>query len=779
MRPLPTIPARAQVLLARVVGLRFGSLRARIAVLYASLFAVVLALVVSLAVGGLTHFAQLSATRDLAANARVFDEILATRARQIDDQAEVLARDFGFREAVATNDAPTIASALTSLQARVRSDATFVLTLDGEVLAADQKGIPGTEELWARLDEGESRGIIQLDNGLALAAASPIEAPDLIGWLVISQRLDRAELDRLVELAPIELEASVVEARELPDWLQTARAGKVIERDEEDPALYYVSDLSVLQDGITPRLVLRHSLEKALAQFAWINWLLILLAMGGIVLVIGLSWQVARSVTEPLQQLDEATRRIGQRRQIALGIDTDDEIGRLARSFVNMAEAIEERERQIHIGLHDSLTGLASRKLFVERLGLALSQTREDSRLLLAFIDLDNFKVVNDTLGHPAGDALLRAVADRLRSDFPDALIARFGGDEFALMIDELDDRADLNALAERLKSSLVASMPIEGQEADCAASIGIAVAPADSNEVSTLMKRADLALYRAKEKGKATYHFFEPELDAHARLRSQTEQEMRAALERGEFELVYHPLYSLAEKRITGFEALVRWHHQSRGLVLPGEFIALAEETGLILPLGEWVLREACQQASAWPDDLTVSVNITPKHFNYSGLPSTIVQALSNSGLAAHRLEIEVTESIFTADTVKTTAILSAIRNLGVRISLDDFGTGYSTLHYLRNFPFDKIKIDKTFVDDLIKTGSNGHAVIRAITTLADALGMATLAEGVEDLIQLEALESEGCQNIQGYLFSKPVTADEVAGLLHKDAGSHRRLRA
>ena len=775
MIPLPGLAQRALTLLRRR---RFGSLQTRIAVLYASLFAAVLALIVSIASNEVSRFAELGAARDLAANARVFDEILATRARQMGDQADVLARDFGFREAVATDDAATIASALASLEARVRSDAAFVLTLDGTVLAADRTGIPAPEDLWARLDAGGRNGIIASGKGLALAAAAPIEAPDLIGWLVIAQPLDRAELDRLVELAPIALEARVVEAGDLPRWLQSARTGGVTKREEAEPALYYVSDLAVLQDGIAPRLVLRHSLQQSLAQFARLNGLLVMLAMGGIVLVLGLSWQVARSLTGPLQQLDEATRMIGQRREIALGIDTDDEIGRLARSFVSMVEAIEERERQIHIGLHDSLTGLATRKLFVERLGLALLQTRPDSRLLLAFVDLDNFKVVNDTLGHPAGDALLRAVADQLRKDFPEALIARFGGDEFAIMFDGLDEAADLERLAEALKASLVASIPVEGQKADCSASIGIAVAPADGHEVSTLMKRADLALYRAKDKGKATFHFFEPALDAHARQRSETEQDMRAAIERGEFELVYHPLYSLGRQRITGFEALVRWHHPTRGLVAPGDFIALAEETGLILPLGEWVLREACRQASTWPGDLTVSVNITPKHFNYSGLPAMIVQALSNSGLAPHRLEIEVTESIFTADTTKVTAILTAIRKLGVRISLDDFGTGYSTLHYLRAFPFDKVKIDKTFVDDL-GSSNNGHAVIRAITTLADALGMDTLAEGVEDMAQFEALEREGCRNVQGYLFSKPVGAEEVMALLRDDAGYHRRLRA
>ena len=765
--------------LGRIARLRFTSLRTRITVLYASLFVMVLAVIVTLAGSGLNQFAELAATRDLAANARVFDDILATRGRQMSTQAGVLARDFGFRGAVGTGDTATIASALSSLQARARSDTAFVVTLEGEVLTAGENVIPATAGLLARLERGESQGIIVSGEGLALAAAAPIEAPDLIGWLVISQRLNRAELDLLVELAPIALEARVVQARGLPRWLQSAGVGSVTRREEAEPSLYYVAKLAQLQDGIAPRLVLRHSLEQSLAEFARIKSLLWILAGGGLVLVLCLSWQVARSVTEPLKQLDEATRRIGQGRDIALGIDTDDEIGRLARNFVGMAEAIEEREWQIHIGLHDSLTGLATRKLFVERLGFALEKADLSQHLFLAFIDLDNFKVVNDTLGHPAGDALLRAVADQLRTDFPEALIARFGGDEFAIMFDELPSTAQFQQLAERLQKSLIASITVEGQKADCSASVGIAVAPADGQDVGTLMKRADLALYRAKDKGKATFHFFEPALDAHERTRNETEKEMRAAIERGEFELAYQPIYSLSDHSITGFEALVRWHHPQRGLVSPREFIGLAEETGVILPLGEWVIREACRQASTWPEHLTVSVNITPRHFHYRGLANTILQALSNTGLSPDRLEIELTEAIFTADTAKTTSTLKSLRALGVRISLDDFGTGYSTLHYLRAFPFDRIKIDKTFVDDLSREGTDSHAVIRAITTLADALGMATLAEGVEDAAQRETLRREGCQTAQGYLFSEPIAAENIPNLLGEDNQRHRQHAA
>ena len=765
---------------ARLAALRFGTLSARIALLYAGLFAMVLGVIVSLAAEGLSRFGEASAARDLEANARVFDEILAARARQMGDQAGVLAHDFGFREAVATGDAPTISSALTSLEERVRSDMAFVLTLEGEVLAADASGVPAPETLWARLDAGETRGIIASGQGLALAAAAPIEAPDLIGWLVIAQPLNRAELDRLVELAPIALQAQVAEGSTQPEWLRGPTANAVFEREAAgERFLYHVSDLAVLQDGIAPRLVLRHGLAESLAAYASLKSWLILLAAGGIALVLGLSWKVARSVTEPLQELDEATRLIGEGREVNLTVETDDEIGRLADSFNQMIAAIEERERKIiHVGLHDGLTGLPNRKLFTEQLANQLARRRSGEQVLVAYIDLDDFKMVNDTLGHPAGDALLRIIADHLRENLPDALLARLGGDEFAILIDGIDDKASLGNIADALQRCFDRSLSINDQQVSCGASIGIAMAPGDGEDGITLMKNADLALYRAKREGKSTYHFFEPALDEAARQRRQLELDLRAAIKDGGFELNFQPLYSLAERRLTGFEALIRWNHPTRGLVNPAEFIPLAEETGLIIPIGEWVLREACHQASIWPADVSVAVNVSPKQFAASGIASTVLSALSASGLAPQRLELEITESIFIADVDATLATLHSLRNLGVKIALDDFGTGYSSLSYLRSFPFDKVKIDKSFVEDL-GTSSNGHAMIRAITTLANALGMETLAEGVEDIAQFEVLEREGCQNIQGYLFSRPVAANAVAGLLRDGAGYQRQLSA
>lgn len=761
--------------LRRLSNLRFGSLSTRIAVLYTGVFAAVLAGIVLLAGSGLSRFGEASAARDLESNTRVFNEILDLRAGQMTQSAEVLARDFGFREAVATYDEATIASALDSLKTRSNTDAAFVLTLDGDVLASGETGVSDPVSLWYRLDDGETRGIIDTDGRFALAAAAPILAPDAIGWLVIAQPLDRDELDKLVELAAIPLEASVVRASQQPAWLAAQPIGKVFERGESERFLYYVSDLPALQDGIAPQLVLRHSLTGSLAEYASLQWLLVALAVFGVWIVLALSWRVARTVTGPLHKLDEATRAIGEGRDIALVIETEDEIGRLARSFNAMAGAIEEREREIiHVGLHDGLTGLPNRKLFTEQLSSALDRRKTRDRVMVAYVDLDDFKVINDTLGHPAGDTLLRDVSDYLRAALPDALVARLGGDEFAILIDNIDESENIAVHADNLQHCFNREISLEGQRADCSASIGIAIAPGDGDDDVTLMKNADLALYRAKHEGKSTYHFFEQSLDEQARQRRQTELDLRTALKDGNFELNFQPLYNISEKRVVGFEALLRWNHPERGRVSPVEFIPLAEETGLILPIGEWVIREACHQASTWPDHISVAVNISPKQFTYPGLTSTILQALAASGLAPSRLELEITESIFIADVEKTMATLHSLRDLGVRIALDDFGTGYSSLSYLRAFPFDKVKIDRSFVEDLGATGS-GHAVIRAITALADALGMETLAEGVEMMEQFDVLEREGCQYIQGYMFSKPVASNEVFGLLDIDVDNRR----
>lgn len=438
--------------------------------------------------------------------------------------------------------------------------------------------------------------------------------------------------------------------------------------------------------------------------------------------------------------------------------------------FVATHEDITERRRVdakiAHMARHDALTGLPNRVFFREQIEQAIDRGESPAVLCL---DLDRFKRVNDSLGHPTGDALLRAVTERLQSCVRATdTIARLGGDEFAIIQVGARQPNDATVLATRLINALGQSFEIDGHEINVGTSIGIAVAPTDGNEPNQLLRNADLALYRAKADGGGTYHFFRPEMDAQMRARLALELDLRKALVAGEFEVYYQPLVDSRTNEVAGFEALVRWNHPERGLVLPVEFIPLAEEIGLIVPLGEWVLREACVQATKWPGKLSVSVNLSPAQFRNRTLVLSVISALGSSGLPANRMELEITETVLLQDSAATLETLHQLRELGVRISMDDFGTGYSSLSYLRSFPFDKIKIDRSFVGELGKS-SDGLAIIRAITGLGISLGMTTTAEGVETAEQLDLLRAEGCSQVQGFLYSPARPAKEIPALLQK----------
>ena len=416
----------------------------------------------------------------------------------------------------------------------------------------------------------------------------------------------------------------------------------------------------------------------------------------------------------------------------------------------------------------DPLTELPNRLLLRERLDEALARlerTGEGCALLL--IDLDRFKPVNDTLGHPVGDALLRTVADRLRSAVrPTDTVARIGGDEFVVLQTGVETSADTQTLARRLVDLIGRTYMVDGHLLTIGASVGAALAPSDGTDADRLLKNADLALYRAKLDGRGTFRFFEPEMDARMQARRRLELDLRQALARRELQLHYQPQLNLESNRLTGCEALLRWRHPERGMIPPLDFIPLAEEIGLIVPIGEWVIRQACRDAAGWPMPISIAVNVSPAQFKSERLVEMIVSALAGSGLPAHRLEIEITEGVLLQESERTLTILHRLRALGVRVSMDDFGTGYSSLSYLRSFPFDKIKIDRSFVNDLTaKPG--GDAIIRAIAGLGKSLGMTTVAEGVETADQMRRIRSEGCTDVQGYLISRPVSAEDLMTLL------------
>jgi diguanylate cyclase (GGDEF)-like protein len=441
-------------------------------------------------------------------------------------------------------------------------------------------------------------------------------------------------------------------------------------------------------------------------------------------------------------------------------------------------ERIRRRETQtVHtarLASEDPLTGLLNRCAFqsaIEKLsggkGAAGEGAVEGAEFAVLLLDLDRFKVVNDTLGHRAGDILLFEVAQRLTQALhPGDVLARLGGDEFAVVLPSFGSRAVLETVADDIVEMIEQPYEIDGRSIRSTVSIGIAIGPSDGKNADDLLMAADLALYAVKASGRGTYRFYELSMNEEAKNRQQTELDLRGAIEQGQLHLEYQPIIDLRRNVISGFEALARWQHPTKGSISPAVFIPLAEDGGFILPLGEWALREACRQAAQWPDDLKVSVNLSPVQFSIPNLVETILSIRNETGLEARRLVLEITEGMFISDTKKTLAILHRLKALGMGIAMDDFGTGYSSLSSLRSFPFDKIKIDRAFVSDLGENSENS-VIVQAVIIIARALGMTTVAEGVETAGQQRLLMALGCDEVQGFLYSRSVPIEKVPELI------------
>lgn len=436
----------------------------------------------------------------------------------------------------------------------------------------------------------------------------------------------------------------------------------------------------------------------------------------------------------------------------------------------DVSERKRAAERIRHLAHYDSLTDLPNRVLFWDRLHQALAMARRhNEQVAILCIDLDHFKEVNDTLGHAAGDRLLKEAAQRLRGSLRDSdTLARLGGDEFAVIMSNLREGPLAAECAKRIVEALSVTFDLDGNEAVIGASVGIALSnPAEEDDPETLLRCADLALYRAKTEGRGAFRFFAEEMNVRLQARKLLERQLRHAMIEGQFELYYQPQVEAGSWRILGVEALIRWRHPERGLIMPSEFVPLAEETGLIVPLGEWVLRTACKQAQPW-GDLRLAVNLSATQFRQPGLEDAVARALADSGFDPQRLEVEVTETILLQDIEASLAALRKIKRLGVRIAMDDFGTGYSSLSYLRTFPFDKIKIDRSFVHDLGQA-EEASAIVRAVVQLGRSLGIRTSAEGVETRSQADILLLDGCDEVQGYHFGLPMSVGELETMLQR----------
>jgi len=479
------------------------------------------------------------------------------------------------------------------------------------------------------------------------------------------------------------------------------------------------------------------------------------------------------AIASALKQIQEACE--GRPQQHSLILTTREtepnlllEVSKLASGYY-LATFQEERKSggaggsvQLESLNRDSLTRIPNRAYFEANVNQALLQSPL-AALAVMLVDLDRFKTVNDTLGHAAGDTLLRLAAERLQVAVRAGdVVARFGGDEFAVLLNPSSTIEEPSQIAKRILELLQKTYMIEGQLVNVGASIGIAQSPRDGNDCKTLLKHADLALYQSKEMGRAMFQFFNPGMQERASERRANELELRQALALRQLELHYQPQVETPAGRLVGFEALIRWRHPTKGLLPPGMFLPLAEEIGVIVPIGDWVLRTACREAMRWPDEITIAVNASPLQFDAGNFAVSVQQALRATGLPGRRLEIEITEGIFLRNDTAILETLHELRAMNVRIAMDDFGTGYASLSQLARFPFDKIKIDRSLAgfdgDDLKQ-----RAIVRAITALGQSLGVCTLAEGVENKEQLARLEADGCASVQGYFFGRPVPADQL----------------
>jgi len=719
----------------------------------------------------------------LQSSGAVYDQLWQQRTHELQNAAQLLARDFGFRAAVASGDKATIQSALGNAAARLRVRSAFIVSADGHVASIDPAvSSAEAEALWAPLDDGRLTGVTVLGGRPRQLVAAPIMAPVLIGWVVFAADLDRREMRGLEHLSAIPLHAAVL-ASTKGKWTEASgsmsaldpQAAALVQAHLGQAATFEMSvggdrsialakPLPVFADRDRAILLLAYPRAQAMADARKLQLALGFMTLLGLLLVGFATWKAAGRITQPLARLDEAAGRLAAGEHVQVRVRGEDELARLADSFNEMVGKIVEREQRItQLAFNDQLTGLPNRTMFQQQLEHHFRvATGGGSLFALHCLDLDQFKVINDTLGHPAGDALLvetgRRVQDAARGHF----VARLGGDEFVVLQTVGDDRDAIDRLARDILASITQPIIIDGNEFAPSTSIGIAIAPQDGDNGGALLRSADLALYRAKEAGRGTYAFFEESLNERAQQRRQVEADLRLALERDEFELLYQPLFDLEHNRICSFEALLRWRHPKRGLVSPAEFIPVAEDTGLIVPLGAWVIREACSRAASWPEHVRVAVNVSAVQFHRGALNESILRALADSGLAPNRLEVEITESIFLEGGETTLRLLHALRSLGVRIALDDFGTGYSSLSYLQSFPFDKLKIDRSFIQNLL-TREGAIAIVHAITELANTLGMETTAEGVEETAQLMELRAHGCSSVQGYLFAEPMAAGDV----------------
>jgi diguanylate cyclase (GGDEF)-like protein len=770
--------------------LRFRSLQTRIVVVFLLLLLTVQALGYTLIHNAITDSVRRHARDELEVGERVFRRLLAQSSERLAAAAQALASDFALREAIATRDKASIAAILRRHRDRTGADLVMLLGTNGQLLG--EAIAPGGGRVpepvaqqaanMARSDPALRVGMIG-DEAYRLVAV-PVHAAVPLGWVVSGLRLDAQVLNELATLTNLDVSvatrdgtrawrllASTLPADRqeasltgLPDEPGTLSSAMAIGGAPESASLAVPLGAS---DDVFVTAVLQRSLDAATAPFRTLQTTLLALTVAGLLLAAIGSVVMARRITGPVSALVAAARKIEEGDYQHRVPVSADEIGELASAFNHMSNCIAAREGRIsELAYADPLTGLPNRALFNDRLAQAVSGAqRSHGRLAVLTLDLDRFKQVNDTLGHHMGDLLLREVAHRLHHALQrrtDTLV-RLGGDEFAVLL-PTEDADGAVLVARKIVEVLSEPLTIEGHLVDVGASTGIAVYPEHGNDAATVMRCADVAMYAAKRAGTG-YEVYDARLDENTPARLSLLGELRQAVEHDELALFYQPKIGLRGKGTNAAEALVRWNHPVRGLLLPESFVPFAEQTGYIRTVTRWVLGTVFRQCAAWRArglELRVSVNISARDLHNPDFPRSLAELASVHQMTPEAVSLEVTESAVMEDPAHALEVLNRLHAMGVRLSIDDFGTGYSSLAYLKRLPVDELKIDKSFVQGLVSDPDDA-AIVRATIDLAHHMGLAVTAEGVEDPRALEMLRRLGCDLAQGHHIGAPMLASEL----------------
>ncbi|MEK6375314.1 MAG: EAL domain-containing protein [Acidobacteriota bacterium] len=744
------------------------------------------------------HFAGLRSlhrnlVEELRVGSRVFEQQLAHRGRQLSESLGVLAGDFGFRTAVASGDRPTVVDVLSNHGRRIKASAAFLVGLDGIVTADTLKitrmGKPFPFPALIRQAEeaGEASSIVSLDGRPYQLVIVPILAPRAIAWVCMGFEIDEGVLRDFQRVTALDLSLSTVGADGRPQILFSTLHSNLhgdlvrhVAARRDNPSgveatlklagAPYETKIEPLRtaDGSRVVALLQRSLEDARRSSRALELQIVVFSTFALVLAILATMYFARGVIRPLQRLAENAQKIelGDY-STAVDVAQDDEIGRLATAFNRMRTGIAEREEKIiHQATHDGLTGLPNRTLFLDRLEHAIAAARRSGESVgMIMMDLDRFKEINDTLGHHFGDQLLNEIGRRLTLSLRESdTVARLGGDEFGVNFNAQQPSQAME-VARRISSSLEAPFVLGAVSVDVDASMGIAIYPLHADDAGALMKRADIAMYDAK-KNHTAIALYEAGRDEHSLRRLSLLSELRQAVQRDELELYYQPNINIHTGRAAYAEALVRWNHPAHGLMLPDEFIPLAEQSGSIGALTKWVLRNAIYECAEWAArgaPLIVAVNLSPLDLFDSELPTYISGLLAEAAMPASWLVLEITETAIMRDPAYALKILRDLKSRGIRLSIDDFGTGYSSLAHLKRLPVDELKIDKSFVMNLTSQSTDDAVIVRSTIELGHNMGLTVIAEGVETVESLEILTRLGCDMAQGYYMSPPLPAGDL----------------